>query len=218
MGEESKMAQPNRERAEQGFTLVEIVVVIAVVLLLTGIAVPMISGYVEDGRRARAQSEVKTLAASAELFYANTSLWPARDAAGTDNRLFVLTSGSTAVTAANNPWLATHAWITWAGGAQGDLMNNHLTFNQPKGTAAAAYPMTGEVAWRGPYSEGTPLDPWGRPYIMLVRSAWDGNATNYKRVMLLSAGPNGRIDTLQQARSTDDFRVDDIGIILHQRQ
>lgn len=212
------MVNPNRERGEQGFTLVEIVVVIAVVLLLTGIAVPMISGYVEDGRRARAQSEVKTLAASVEMFYSNTSLWPARDASGTDNRLYVLTSGPTPVTAANNPWLSTHAWITWASGAQGDTMDNHLVLNQPKATAAAAYPTTGEVAWRGPYSDGTPLDPWGRPYIMLVRSAFDGNATNYKRVMLLSAGPDGRIDTRQQARSTDDFRGDDIGIILHQRQ
>ncbi|MEZ5988452.1 MAG: type II secretion system protein GspG [Planctomycetota bacterium] len=204
-------------RGEGGFTLVEIVVVIAVVLLLTGIAVPMISGYVEDGRRARAKSEIKTLAGAIELFYSNTGRWPARNGSSQDNYLYVLVSGDTLPTAGNNPWNATHTWTTWATGTRGDLMDNQIVDNTPKGAAAAAYAMTGDNAWRGPYMDGTPLDPWGRPYLMLVRSTWETNATNYKRGFLLSAGPDGVINTAANARTTDDLMGDDIGIILHQR-
>jgi protein-tyrosine-phosphatase len=39
------------------------------VLLLTGIAVPMLSSYMEDGRRARAQAEAKVVGAAVMSFY-----------------------------------------------------------------------------------------------------------------------------------------------------
>ena len=56
MGSGMKKAEINgaaRRHHERGFTLVEVIVVLSVVLLLTGIAVPMLSSYMEDGRRAR---------------------------------------------------------------------------------------------------------------------------------------------------------------------
>src|SRR5439155_11006492 len=71
-----------------GFTLVEVIVVLAVVLLLTGIAVPMISGYMEDGRRARAEAEVKLIAAEISSFYKDVGVWPARSSTGTNNTLY----------------------------------------------------------------------------------------------------------------------------------
>jgi len=55
-------------RSQRGFTLVEVIVVLSVVLLLTGIAVPMLSSYMEDGRRARAEAECKVVGAAIMSF------------------------------------------------------------------------------------------------------------------------------------------------------
>lgn len=204
--------------ANAGFTLVEVIVVLSVILLLSGIAIPLISGYVEDSKRARAEAEIKVLAGAVTSFYKDVGVYPARDSAATDNRLYVLLSGS--AQPATNPYATNHTFSNWGRSATtGDVLDNHLLNNSPQGTAAAAYPTTGSYRWRGPYvSGGVSVDPWGRPYIVNVISAWNTNATNYKRVFVLSAGANGVIETVAQATATTNIGGDDIGLILHQRQ
>lgn len=204
--------------AERGFTLVEVIVVLSVVLLLTGIAVPMLSSYLEDGRRAKAEAEIKVIAASVSSMYKDVGTYPAKNGSGTANQIYVLFTGSTMPT--TNPFVAAHQWATWGmSAARGDLLDNHLTLNTPQGQSGAAYPTTGSNAWRGPYFAGsTPLDPWGRPYVIDVIAGHSTNATNYKRLWVMSAGPNGRIDTTQTATSTTDLGGDDIGVLIGQRR
>ncbi len=204
-------------RSQRGFTLVEVIVVLSVVLLLTGIAVPMLSSYMEDGRRARAEAEAKVVGAAVMSFYKDLGVYPARNSGGTNNFLYSLFTGPTMPTA--SPWLAGHNFITWGmGGARGDLLNNHLLQNVPQGTAAAAYPVAGNVRWRGPYLNGSsPNDPWGRPYVVNIISGHFQHATLYKRVWVLSAGPNGRFDTNANATATTDIGGDDIGVMLTQQ-
>jgi hypothetical protein len=119
-----------------------------------------------------------------------------------------------------NPWNATHQWITWGmSTARGDLANYHLTVNTPQNTTGAAYATTGTSRWRGPYSNGnTPLDPWGRPYVINVISGHTYNATNYKRLWVISAGPNGQFDTNANATATTEITGDDIGFMVYQVQ
>ena len=200
-----------------GFTLVEVIVVLSVVLLLTGIAVPMLSGYMEDGRRARAESECKTLAAAVMSFYKDVGTYPSRSSTGADNYLYVLLTGTTKPT--SNPFTAGHSWITWGMDAtRGDVLDNHLLEDAPGGQTSAAYATTGSLRWRGPYTAGpAPLDPWGRPYVINIISGWRNHATNHKRVFVLSAGPDGRLQTNYRARSTDDIAGDDIGLMLLQK-
>jgi general secretion pathway protein G len=201
-----------------GFTLVEVIVVLSVVLLLSGIAVPLISGYMEDGKRARAETETKLIASAVTAFYKDVGTYPARSGAGTDNTLYVIASGAAQPT--SNPFAGGHAFATWAMDAtRGDVLDNHLVHNRPQGNAAGAYATTGKFRWRGPYLAGSMSeDPWGRPYVVNVISAWNNNATNYKRVFVLSAGPDGRLDTDRFATATTDIAGDDIGLIVHQRQ
>lgn len=211
-------ASPNRRRiSEGGFTLVEVIVVLSVVLLLTGIAVPMLSSYLEDGRRTRASSEVKTIMAAFSQLYKDVGSTPARNGSGTNNTLYTLYSGPTIT---SNPWGNSHSWSSWAINATyGDRMDNHLSLNTPQDLVAGAYPTTGNMAWRGPYFGGTtPVDPWGRPYVMNVISGWYVNPNNYKRVWVVSAGANGIFDTDYQARATDELAGDDIGVLFLQRQ
>lgn len=218
--DETAMSRPDRAGGpsrQSGFTLVEVIVVLAVVLLLTGIAVPLIGGYVEDGRRARAEAEIRTLAAAVLKFNKDVGTWPTTNSSGAPNYLYVLGSGETKPTA--NPYSRGHSFATWLQGTRGDILDNHLLRNQPQGATAAAYPITGNMRWRGPYVAGsTPLDPWGRPYVVNVIAGWNGNATNHRRIFVLSAGPDGRINTPARARSTDDISGDDIGMIVNERQ
>jgi hypothetical protein len=51
-----------------------------------------------------------------------------------------------------------------------------------------------------------------------VLSGWRTDATNYKRVWVVSAGPDGRFNTNYRARATDELAGDDIGVLLTQRQ
>lgn len=207
-------APRNRER---GFTLVEVIVVLSVVLLLTGIAVPMLTSYMNDGRRARAEAECKVLGAAMMSCYKDVGVFPARSATGVNNTVRVLLSGATKPTV--NPWSAAHTWATEGMNAtQGDVLDNHLLRNTPNGAGAGAYPITGSNRWRGPYIAGTaPLDPWGRPYIINVISGWDTNVTNNKRLFVLSAGEDGIINTVATATATGAILGDDVGFILSQR-
>jgi prepilin-type N-terminal cleavage/methylation domain-containing protein len=217
MAQESQFV-PSPDRLQRGFTLVEVIVVLSVILLLTGIAVPMLSGYMEDGRRAKAQSEVKVVAASMMSLYKDVGTYPTRSGTGTANTVYALFTGPTMPTA--NPYSANHQWSTWAmNAARGDLIDNHLNRNTPQGQAGGAYPATGSAMWRGPYFAGsTPLDPWGRPYVINVISGFFVHATNYKRLWVLSAGPNGVIDTPANATATTDITGDDIGIMVGQQR
>lgn len=200
-----------------GFTLVEVIVVLSVVLLLTGIAVPMLSGYMEDGRRARAESEVKVIAAAMMSMNKDVGSFPSRNGSGTNSQIYSLFTGPTMPTA--SPFVGGHTWVTWAMNAtRGDLLNNHLNLNTPQGQSAGAYPITGSSRWRGPYFAGsTPLDPWGRPYVINVISSHSAHATNYKRLWVLSAGSNGRIDTPAASTATTELGGDDIGVMIGQR-
>jgi len=119
-----------------------------------------------------------------------------------------------------NPWSNNHRWSTWARDAQrGDQLDNHLARNTPQSAGGGAYATTGTMQWRGPYVAGsTPLDPWGRPYVINVLSGWRTDATNYKRMWVMSAGPNGIFDTDYRARATDEISGDDIGEMFMQRQ
>ncbi len=213
------MLQSNNknDRRRGGFTLVEVVVVLGVILLLAGIAVPLVTGYIEDSQRGRARSEVKMLGASMMSMYKDLGQFPARDGSGNPNRVRVIGSGPSVPTA--NPFRNNSNWNTWFMNASyGDVMDNHLVVNEPQGAAAAAYSTSGEFQWRGPYlPEGAPLDPWGRPYVCMVRSFWDTHATNFRRVIILSAGPDGQMDTSPACTSTTEIADDDIGMILSQR-
>jgi type IV pilus assembly protein PilE len=209
---------PLGKTEQRGFTLVEVIVVLSVVLLLTGIAVPMLSSYMEDGRRARAEAECKVVGAAMMSFYKDVGVYPARNSSGTNNYVYSLFTGPTMPS--TSPWAAGHNWITWGMNAtRGDLLNNHLLVNKPQNTGAAAYATTGSNKWRGPYLAGSsPLDPWGRPYVINVISGFYSNATNYKRLFVISAGPNGRFDTAATATATTDITGDDIGVLMSQQQ
>lgn len=203
-----------RSAAYAGFTLVELVVVLGVILLLSAIAVPMVQGYLEDGRRARAQAELKSFGAAVMSMYKDTGKYPVLDKSG-KHTLRVVCTGEKPK---SNPFKNNSAWNQWLTSNYGDSLDNHLFRNSPGGKRNG-YATTGERQWRGPYvSDATPLDPWGRPYVAMVLSSHSTHKSNYRKLIFLSAGENGIIETSANCTLKTEIEGDDIGFTIATRK
>ncbi len=213
-----------RLKDEYGFTLIEIVVVLAVIAIIAASMVPRISGIIDDAKIARAGSEVQTIGMAILRFNANTGKWPARNATGADNKLFTLVSGN----ADSKIPLPAYAgggtnYFGYAGtSANGDYMDNHLKLNQPKGDAKKAYPTTGVNRWNGPYLQGVGADPWGNAYVVNIISAFSTDTKNNLYCYIISAGPDGAIQTDADVKdtemSTHAVSGDDVAFLLRARR
>ena len=71
-----------RMRAGRGFTLLELVIVVLVIGILTGLAVPAYFGFVSNTRAAQAVADLQALRAAVYLYYGDTGRWPNEEAAG----------------------------------------------------------------------------------------------------------------------------------------
>ncbi len=61
------------KKANSGFTLLEILVVISLILIIAGIALPRFAGVGDEGRKAKAKAELKTVQTALESYLLNTS-------------------------------------------------------------------------------------------------------------------------------------------------
>jgi prepilin-type N-terminal cleavage/methylation domain-containing protein len=185
--------KPMRKRKkEEGFTLIEVVVVVAVIAILAAILTPYITKYIEDSKIAKAKNETQVVAAAVVNAMKDLGRWPNRRTAAANYP--GLYTGTTAPAAA----LFTGAGWPGAGGNNWNQLDTHLVTN------GHTYPATGDTAWKGPYATSLPADPWGRPYVI--------NATNFQTppnpVWIISAGSNGLVDT---AAGAAVLAGDDIG-------
>ena len=192
---------------ENGFTLVEVVVVIGVIAILAAVLTPYITKYLEDSKTAKAKNETQVIGAAVAIFYKDVARWPNWvDAQASAVVYGGLYTGGTAPTAA----LFSATGTGWAaiGAANWNQLDTHLITN---GAVAPNhnYVTTGDLRWNGPYATVLPLDPWGRSYII--------NATQFVQVAganvpvwVMSAGPNGTIDTPIAAATTTPTG-DDVG-------
>ncbi len=61
----------------KGFTLIELIIVIAVIAILIGIALPRFKGMQDEGNIAKAKGELRTLQTAIESYYAhNNNAYP----------------------------------------------------------------------------------------------------------------------------------------------
>jgi prepilin-type N-terminal cleavage/methylation domain-containing protein len=202
----------------RGFSLVEVLVAAAVVVLLVGLAVPMMRTYLRDGCEEEALVEAKAIAQALQAFHDDLGVWPSRSSAGVDTMVWVLGSGASVPT--ESPFLGSNPLADWlVDGVHGDTLDRHLRQNAPGGKPEGSYPIQGERRWQGPYGAGPfPLDPWGRPYLVVVRSGTSTHATRYKRLFVLSAGPDGVLDTPSDMTRTTEIHPADIGVVVSDRR
>jgi prepilin-type N-terminal cleavage/methylation domain-containing protein len=175
-----------KKSSVKGFTLIEVIVAIAVVALLAGIITPSVVKHIGDSKRARAQNDALVVGAACASFFKDVGMWPTKSAPAAFALILVVGDGNTPT----NAGAGTANWVLAPAAANADLLAYHLISNQPKNAVANAYPVVGEISWRGPYQNNLPADPWGNRYAVNV-----GNFAGANAVWVLSAGPDGIIQT-----------------------
>ena len=66
-------------RSNQGFTLLEIIVVVAIIAILAAYIAPKVAGRVDDARISKAKSDIRVLESSLELYKLDNFVYPSTD-------------------------------------------------------------------------------------------------------------------------------------------
>ena len=189
-----------------GFTLIELILVVAVVAILAAILVPTVFSILDDSAVTKGKADVKAIAAAIVKFRDDTGEYPTRDAdvalpAGEVNLLY---SGTVAPVAADfSPALGGVFDCTTA--------TNCETFAFPfitnSGTNAYPSVATAKKRWKGPYLSENAPDEFDDPYIVYVRRLRTTGAVTTERAWVVFAGQNKLYETTPGSTSAqgDDF-------------
>ncbi len=192
------------DRAQAGFTMIEILAVLGIIAVLAAVMAPSIVKHITDSKEVRAQHETEAIATAMADFYKDCGHWPTHNdadhrASDQEVRLLWTSDGQTPAQVAGAGWTDLNPR---------DTFENQLINNTPNGAGANAYTTTGENRWDGPYTLRFKPDPWGNRYLCNVRAFHTGQTGP---VWVISAGPNGQIDS----RVIDlTLSGDDIGYLL----
>lgn len=185
-----------KSRTEAGFTLVELLLVVAVVAILAVLLIPVVLGIVNDAKDAKAKADVRAsggaLANAMLKFFTDVGEWPTRDADGPSGaEINLLYSGTTAPTLSD---------FASPPGSSYDCSNpsNCEGFSFPfvtNNSSSNAYPTTGRLRWKGRYLSDDIPDEFGMPYIIYVSKLRRSGGDSTARAWILSAGPNKLYET-----------------------
>ena len=173
---------------EAGMTMMEIIVVLAVVGIMAAMLTPMVMNYLDDAKFSKAASDVQEIGKAVLKLSGDVRHFPlftdGTKTSGTPDIELLRGPG-------NNPVDNTTSGQSWLSTSKVGDLQNHVVINGPGGTK---YPTTSVFRWKGPYLERLTEDPWGNRYLVNIKNA-DPNDASPKVVWVLSAGPNGKIET-----------------------
>lgn len=174
------------QKREQGFTLIEMIVTVAIIASLAAILVPIVSSELGDTAQSRALGDCQRIGTAITQYIKDTRVFPTGP--GGDNSVNYLLGVGTEQT--------TNGMADDGDDAAGDL-EDYLTDGATNGGAL----------WAGPYMQQVPVDPWGNPYVVNVHGYFE----NSEYVWVVSSGPDGDINT-----SAEDtvLQGDDIGVLI----
>ncbi|MHC4944952.1 MAG: type II secretion system protein GspG [Planctomycetota bacterium] len=149
-----------------GFSVIEMVVIIAIVLGLAGVVVPIVAQEMNDSKKANAIADINRIATALNQYIKDTLYFPT-GTEGTTTLHYLYTDGTLPQ---QNPFAS----------GEGKHVSEFLCSN-----------FHGGERWKGPYLNSVSIDPWGNAYLVNVQGFYSVN----ERAMILSAGPDGVVET-----------------------
>ncbi len=181
----------------KAFTLVEVIVILAVISILVAIVTPTVLKYIAEAQQSRAEEDVRSISLVINDLIKDTGQYPGSK----------LALGKTYLCSPGTPLGG-----SWGDGTTCGDLTKHLVENDPSqdGTVGGTgdYRTTGRRKFKGPYVQVLNEDPWGNAYQINAASLVGGNANP---TWIISAGPNGTFDTLPTATA---IVGDDMGVRL----
>jgi len=173
-----------RAVCRKGFTIIELLAVIAVIAVLAGIVLRVRDGARERAQRDRAEGELAAMAQALEAYRA---------------------------TFGDYPWGQGDDALVLARALQGDILPDGRAPREVRPLLDLQRFVFGDPETLEPFpadaspSRAVLLDPWGQPYRYRYRSDKDDAAWQRRGYVLLSTGPSG-------ARATEEGRREAPGI------
>jgi prepilin-type N-terminal cleavage/methylation domain-containing protein len=158
------MKGQSKKKGENGFTLVELLVVVAILAVISGIAIPSYSRHLN---KSKVLSELAAIKSAMHFLAADSYLWPG----------------------GNDPFVCPRNLTPSQNGVEyADLTANDVGLFNNNGTVFAI------PEWDGPYLQSSYLDPgtnkfldpWGTPYWL----DYDYQESGEYFVAIVSSGPN----------------------------
>lgn len=210
----------------RGFTLIEIVIAVAIVAVFAAAISPMVFRHLEDAKVSKATNETETIATALLSYYKDVGKWPVTNANGPSGNGTDRVVSSTVVPNAAGAGAATGA-VGWGSTGTAKQLGDFLFYNNPDNDSSATgasadengadWPTSGTGSWRGPYLDSYYIeDPWGNAYVVNSQFFPGGSYTGTvrHRVFVLSAGPNGTWETAFNNNTTEELKGDDIGTVV----
>jgi prepilin-type N-terminal cleavage/methylation domain-containing protein len=189
----------------KGFTLIELAVVLAIIAVLAAILTPLVTGYLDQARIARAQADVRTIADALKLHQRDTTKFPIYLSNGV-----IIGTGKTVIGGPGNEPTES---VTWGSLAATTLstttLEAYINGNFTSVSTSNAFPKSG---FRGPYIANIEADPWGNKYLVNANHLHGNDYHSF----VISAGPDGDLDTTKDQVITSTVVVgsDDIMAVI----
>jgi len=203
-----------------GFTVIEMVVVIAVIVLLSAIVAPLAITVIRDARIAKTQGDVSSIAKAIQRYRIDTGAYPFKNSSSSplspDFATLSTANGTNpTVQASVTTWSApVDAYDGTACGTSGNpgtdtgsdtlRLNEHLLSNGP---SWAEDQKPRKKQWKGTYVSELDEDAWGNKILVNILN---GFRDCKKALYVLSAGPDGEVDTEFDLALTGTSADDDI--------
>ncbi len=208
-----------------GFTLIEIVIAVAIVAIFAAALSPMVFRHLEEAKVGKAASETEVIANAVLSYYKDVGKWPITNTNGPSGNAIDRVRSSSTVATGTGPDAASGA-SNWGTYGTSKPLGDYLFYNNADDDSQATggganqsnqdWPTTGKGAWRGPYIDSYYVnDPWGNAYIVNSRyfpGKYNGSIRH--KVFVLSAGPNGLWETGYADATPEDIQGDDIGSLI----